>query len=306
MNRKGRKIALGLIAIVLGAGVLLKVIPPETDVGIDDIGMFAIDGSLVTNPLDLSEVVPPAAKPAAPFTFIEPTVTPNPASSLPPRLTAREGNLPSGNLPAFGPGNSDLSEGGTGQAVDPESSAGGESFLPPTAGPGTGGTSGHLPPVVGGSGSGGGGAGGGGGGSSGPGGGGSNPDAPAGPETPAETPTLPPSTPPAPPSGELPSPGPGPATPPSESDYPTADELPPVIDLPLPPTFPGESGSIPSLPPSGGDLGGTLPDWPTAPSEGTSKPQQLPTHQVPETGTTAILLIASLAALLLGRRSIVR
>jgi hypothetical protein len=59
MNRNGRTIALGLVAIVLGAGFLLKVIPPETDVGIDEANSFDIDGALVTNPLDLSEGVPP-------------------------------------------------------------------------------------------------------------------------------------------------------------------------------------------------------------------------------------------------------
>ena len=55
MNRNGRKIALGLTVIVLGAGVLLKVIPPETDIDINDRHSINIDGSLVTNPMDMSE-----------------------------------------------------------------------------------------------------------------------------------------------------------------------------------------------------------------------------------------------------------
>lgn len=49
---------MGLVAIVLGAGFLLKVIPPETDVGINDRHLINIDGSLVTNPLDINEILP--------------------------------------------------------------------------------------------------------------------------------------------------------------------------------------------------------------------------------------------------------
>jgi len=55
MNRNVRRIALSLVAIVLGAGYLLKVIPPETDVGIDENYSVSIDGSLITNPLDINE-----------------------------------------------------------------------------------------------------------------------------------------------------------------------------------------------------------------------------------------------------------
>src|ERR1043165_341673 len=55
MNRNGRKVALGLTVIVLGAGVLLKVIPPETGVDVNNRHLINIDGSLVSNPLDLSE-----------------------------------------------------------------------------------------------------------------------------------------------------------------------------------------------------------------------------------------------------------
>src|SRR5687767_9994548 len=56
MKRNGRRIALSLVAIVLGAGYLMKVIPPETDVGADDGYSISIDGSLVTNPLDINEL----------------------------------------------------------------------------------------------------------------------------------------------------------------------------------------------------------------------------------------------------------
>ena len=62
MNRNVRRIALSLVAIVLGAGYLLKVIPPETDVGIDENYSVSIDGSLITNPLDINEKIMPISQ----------------------------------------------------------------------------------------------------------------------------------------------------------------------------------------------------------------------------------------------------
>ena len=47
---------LGLVAIILGAAFLTKIIPPETDVGVNNSHMINIDGSLVSNPLDINEL----------------------------------------------------------------------------------------------------------------------------------------------------------------------------------------------------------------------------------------------------------
>ena len=73
MNRNGRRIALSMVAIVLGAGYLMKVIPPETDIGVNDSHSISIDGALVTNPLDIGE---------APYRFppTVPVVSPNPSA----------------------------------------------------------------------------------------------------------------------------------------------------------------------------------------------------------------------------------
>jgi len=57
MNPNRRRIILSLVAILLGAGYLLKVIPPETDVGVDENLSVSIDGSLVSNPLDINESI---------------------------------------------------------------------------------------------------------------------------------------------------------------------------------------------------------------------------------------------------------
>ena len=51
MNRKGKKVALSLIAIVLGAGFLLRVIPPETILGETGKNTVTIDGLPVPNSL---------------------------------------------------------------------------------------------------------------------------------------------------------------------------------------------------------------------------------------------------------------
>ena len=68
MHRNGKRIALSLVAIVLGAGFLLKVIPPETIIGDNDHHSASIDGLLITNPVDVNDPVstalfPPAASP---------------------------------------------------------------------------------------------------------------------------------------------------------------------------------------------------------------------------------------------------
>jgi hypothetical protein len=76
MHRNGKRIALSLVAIVLGAGFLLKVIPPETVIGDNDHHTASIDGLLITNPVDVNDPVAPALFPPA-FT---PAAVANPAS----------------------------------------------------------------------------------------------------------------------------------------------------------------------------------------------------------------------------------
>lgn len=67
MHRNGKRIALSLVAIVLGAGFLLKVIPPETVIGENDHHTASIDGLLITNPVDVSDPVAPTLFPPAPL-----------------------------------------------------------------------------------------------------------------------------------------------------------------------------------------------------------------------------------------------
>jgi hypothetical protein len=51
MNRNGKKVALSLVAIVLGAGFLMRVIPPETIIGETGSNTVTIDGLPVPNSL---------------------------------------------------------------------------------------------------------------------------------------------------------------------------------------------------------------------------------------------------------------
>jgi hypothetical protein len=275
MHRTGRKITLGLIVIVLGAGVLLKVIPPETDVAINDQHLVSIDGTLVTNPLDLSEVarksdnfplsplsvVPgtradqvgrdsdwtPESSSNTQIAFFPPLSSPtsngktggNPPSRLaPPGTTAPDELAPSGN----GSGSEEL---------PPAIASGGSEERPGAGGDGSGGTGST-----------------GNGGNSGS-GGGSGPGADVPPSVPTEDDTGKPDAP----------------------NFPV-EPLPtvPPVDLDL------DDGSIPS-----GNLPPPLPDSVVdQPNEAAPTP---PTHSVPDNGST--LGFMTLAAIIfVMRRSI--
>lgn len=77
MRGNSRIIALSLVAIVLGAGYLMRVIPPIAEIDIADSDAVTIDGKVVTNPLDLEEFVPMSASqnPGAPFANNSPSGT---------------------------------------------------------------------------------------------------------------------------------------------------------------------------------------------------------------------------------------
>ena len=340
MNRNGRKIALGLIVIVLGAGVLLKVIPPETDIEKDHLASFQIDGSLVSNPLDLSERTP-VLTPIPPFPASSNASTGPRATELvhTPGSKPAASNEPIGPIVAFGPGNSDVSEGGSGAPGTSNPVPAGNGGLPPSGDVGLS----PLPPIVtgggnddndgttnGGGNSGSGGSGGGTNGGS-AGGGASNPGntggagagnaassgsadglpngTPPNSTAPGNSPVVPPAqtTLPFPPDNTVdrPAAGPvsGPLTPPVgpiAPSLPDSDFLPPAIDLPVLPTFPGDLGG--ALPPLNPAQGGNLPSWPAAPSESGRPPTPHVGQAVPEPGSTVCLMAAAFALLVSARR----
>jgi hypothetical protein len=273
MHRTGRKITLGLIVIVLGAGVLLKVIPPETDVALNDQHLVSIDGTLVTNPLDLSEMArksdnfplsPLSVAPGVgadqvlPESDWTPELPNNTRAAFPP-LASPTNNAKTGSNPP-----SSLEPSGATAADAPAQGGneGGSEVLPPVIANG-GGEEGSASPGEGSGGTGSPGNGGnsGSGGASGPG---------------ADLPPLVPT-------------GDG-------TDKPDAPNL-PVQPLPaVPPVDPGsDDGSIPS---------GNLPTLPDSvvdqPDEATPVP---PTHSVPDNGSTlGFLTLATI--ILVTRRSI--
>jgi hypothetical protein len=275
MHRTGRKITLGLIVIVLGAGVLLKVIPPETDVALNNQHLVSIDGTLVTNPLDLSEV----ARKSGDFPLSPLSVAPGAGADQGPRESDWTPESP-GNTQAafFPPFASPTNNGRTGGNLPSSLTPSGTTAPDELAQGGNGGGSEVLPPVIasGGSegraGSAGDGSGGtgsiGNGGNSGS-GGGSGPGA---------------DLPPLAPTG-------------NDSEKPGAPNLPveplptvPPVDLDL------DDGSIPS-----GNLPPALPD-PVVDQPNDASPTP-PTHSVPDNGSTLGFLTLA-AIIFVTRRSI--
>jgi hypothetical protein len=275
MHRTGRKITLGLIVIVLGAGVLLKVIPPETDVALNDQHLVSIDGTLVTNPLDLSEV----ASKSGSFPLSPLSVAPGEGADQGPRYSDWTPES-SGNTQAafFPPLASPTNNGKTGGNPPSTLTPPGTTASDELAQGGNGGGSEVLPPVIasdgseerpgsGGDGSGGTGSTGNGGNSGSGGASGSGADVP--PLAPTGNDTVKPDAP------NLP-----------VEPLPT---VPPVaLDL--------DDGSIPS-----GNLPPPLPDSVVdQPNESTPTP---PAHSVPDSGST-LGLVTLAAIIFLTRRSI--
>ena len=271
MNRNGRRIALGLVAIVLGAGFLMKVIPPETDVGVNDPHLINIDGSLVTNPLDINELAHVALNPA--FAFSSPNEQParqnNNSGQTDNSLAGGQGPLtralaptPGGHFSTPGEGSGPKDE----HQPSPTDLPGSDLPLAPTK-PGDA----LFTPIVDND---------------------SRSDSPTTPGTGTPTPESP--TPPTIPDPTNPDPtnpaptNPGPIDPP------------PIIDVPSLPSLPPGSTPVPGLDEN------PLHDSPNnEPIPGdTSKGHDYPTQSVPDQGTTVIMIGGAVALLLaFSRRS---
>lgn len=277
MNRNGRRIALGLVAIVLGAGFLLKVIPPETDVGINDRHLINIDGSLVSNPLDINELPQLAL---SPLLTLYPAVTQPVHQSESLRGPADLSPLVEAD-PFF-------------QALP--STPGVHSGKPPASG--TGPKDSHQPgkpePV-----------------------GSDHPLMPGKPSDELIAPVLdnrrsnPPSS-----SGTPPS-SPGSSTPPGTPNPTIPDPTPPLPSIPGPtspdpknpdPTEPGPIIELPKTPPSAPDVPGPdqtpdpLPGVPPIPNETPKNPDYPTTQSVPDPGATIAMIGAAVAGLLVLNR----
>jgi hypothetical protein len=267
MNRNGKRIALSLVAIVLGAGFLLKVIPPETVIGDNDHHSASIDGLLITNPITVNDpvtesVFPLVASPAlatlpgnkgsSPLWIPGETETTE-SLSYPPQ--AQNGKPPSvaghGAGPKQGVGNDEKSGSAGGPGVDQPNGAG--SLPGPLLhDPKTPNLSDGNPPS----------------------GGGSNPGQPKpGPGEDGPPPSDHSSPPPTNPGNDSPK---GPL------DDDGRESFPPSI----PDDFPSDTKDFPSDP-------GT-PTFP--PTNGSDSPDT-PTHSVPDQGTSLALTLAGLLAL---------
>ena len=280
MNQNGRRIALSLVAIVLGAGFLMRVIPRETDVGTDEAHSLQIDGSLVTNPLDINEL---------PHNISLAGLPPYSVLSTPGAQDSASNKEPLFDAPSAPP-----------HALSPDGSATNDNHLPDETAPhgeslpsSPGSTPApHLPvPVNNDSGGNGStpGSGGGGGAGGGAGGGGANP-----------TPTVPPiigggeNPSPIPPFGSNPLP---PSEFPSDPQGP-GNHVPPVIDLPTDPRDLDPKGRDPI-----DDGAGPIP-----PLEVVVIPVEIPddeptpSHSVPESGSTTALLSLALITMAEYRR----
>lgn len=266
MNRNGRRIALSMVAIVLGAGYLMKVIPPETDIGVNDSHSISIDGALVTNPLDITEI---------PQGFASSLLSISPDSRSEAQetdATSRNTGTPSVSkdldpappFPLVSNGNPNFQASVPNEASEPATDFPSELNVPPS-----------FPPVgevaVN---------------SSAPGGGGSaNP--PGG---------TPPGSPPVQNPGNNPDDGSVVTPPPMGNEGP---DSPPNIDLPSDPQSPGPK--VPDIDDT--KLPDTIPDsWnPEIPIR-----PDLPNHQVPDSGMVATMLGFSLALLAIVSRRLDR
>ena len=262
MNRNGRRIALSMVAIVLGAGYLMKVIPPETDIGVNDSHSISIDGALVTNPLDIGEA-PYRFPPTVPSLFPNPVAeeyaagaeSPNPKEETPGHSGMLDPVPPFPFVSTAGSDSQASMPSGTGQPAAEFPSE----FNTPPSFPPVGEVAVNNPAQGN--------------------GGSSNPPG-----------TNPPGT---PPSGQNPGDNPDDepiVIPPS---IPEIEEpgSPPNIDLPSDPQNPGSNGpdiDNPRLPDVIPDTWNP-PGFPTDP--------KAPNHQVPDSGTVATLLGFSLAVL---------
>jgi hypothetical protein len=273
MHRNGKRIALSLVAIVLGAGFLLKVIPPETIIGDNDHHTASIDGLLITNPVDVNDseapvifppvVVPPVANLSSEPKKDSPLWIPGePASEhslSSPAVTHVVTSAPNSENPK-----STVQDGGS----DDKSQPGSESESPKTGG--LPGPLLHEPKDSNG-------------GSAGGGSGGGGSSQPGSPGSGSDNNNPPPQDGPQPPES-------GPNNPPSDDSAGDDDD-----DKPFPPEgpgdFPDENTGFPSNPgiPPGSPGGSDLPQTP---------------HSVPDQGSSLALTFAGLVLLGAVKRSL--
>ena len=257
MNRNGRRIALSMIAIVLGAGYLMKIIPPETDIGTNDSHSISIDGALVSNPLDLGEAPhrsPPPVSSSNPNPRIEATP---PDHSDDGSLTSVSSSLdPAPVVPFVRTGSSETPGSLPNEASGPGADVPSELDVPPTPSPvGEVAINSSAP------------------------GNGWSPTATGSDPSPGSPPALNPD----------PNPGDGPILlPPLAPNDPDSQ---PNIDLPSDPQGPGPKGPQTDNP----KFTDQLPDSWTPPEAPTGT--DLPSHQVPESGMMLTMLGFSLVLL---------